>query len=132
MNLLERLRASQGTLISSAGTVPFQQLAIESLQTSQQFASGGRILLWTDDVRQIIVALAAAEPAGPDVSIPHRTIARPEIRSELERFASTRLVQPGTIERLKAPSGAPSRFVYVKTSGTPRAPKVARHTLSSL
>jgi acyl-CoA synthetase (AMP-forming)/AMP-acid ligase II len=132
MNLLERLRASQGKLISAAGTIPFQQLASEALKSRQQFAPGSRILLWTDDVRQLIVTLAAAEHAGADAYIAHRTIARPEIDSMLERFGITHLAQPGAIEPLKAEPGAPSRFVYVMTSGTTRAPKVARHTLSSL
>ena len=132
MNLLERLRASQGKLIFAEGATPFQQLATEALKTAQQFPSGSRILLWSDDVRQIIVTLAGAERAGADVFIAHRTIGRAEIDSMLKRFAVTHLVQPGAIEQLKAQPGEPSRFVYVMTSGTTRAPKVARHTLSSL
>ena len=132
MNLAGCLQSSPGKLISAEKTKPFKLVAEEAIALSGLLKAEDRVLLWSDDVEQIVRTAAAATVCSADLFIAHRTIPEAEIRSLISRFMITHLAQPSGLERQNPSSGAASGSVHVMTSGTTRAPKVAKHTWESL
>ena len=132
MNLLERLASCPGQLILEEVSVPYSLLAQSALRESERFQTGDRIMLWTDEVDRIITILAAALSRSADIYIAHRTIAKEEIFTLASRFGIEWLVDQADIQRIRPSSSSGSGSIFVMTSGTTRAPKVARHAPESL
>lgn len=133
MKLLDEIKSSDGTLIQAAGEVPFRVLAERDWRRFE-FGSRCKILLWTDSVEQIVINLAAANASGADALVAHRSLAEAEILCLIERTGSTHLVRDECLEvhQQSTTSHLGEGSISVMTSGTTRAPKIARHTADTL
>lgn len=136
MNLLERLASSSGRLLFNGDKTPYTTLSLKASRTAEFFQPGGRILLWSDRVDQIVSIIAAAWSRNADLYVAHRTTSPDEIEALISRFQVQWRVDDDHIRRTAfAPPQASHRsssHILIMSSGTTRSPKIAQHTPENL
>lgn len=92
-----------------------------------------RLMVLSDDPKHILRAIDAANATGADLFIAHTNLPQAQVDAVIEKFAVQLVV--GDEDRLTGmaePGAAPSGRVFMMTSGTTGAPKIAAHSLDGL
>ncbi|HYM74389.1 MAG TPA: fatty acid--CoA ligase family protein [Candidatus Dormibacteraeota bacterium] len=129
---LELLASCTGHLCAGDQRTSFAALAELGTRLSGHFQKGDSVLLWTDKVDQIVAATAASLSCCTDIYIAHRTIPKEDITDLLSRFGIRWLMDGDQVHALEGARKTGTGSIFVMTSGTTRAPKVARHKPESL
>ncbi len=96
-------------------------------------ASGAtRVMVHTDDPFRILRAMDAASRTGADLFIAHTNLPQAHIDDVVSKFGVQMVL--GAEDRMtgEAPAETASARVFMMTSGTTGAPKIASHSLSAL
>jgi len=106
--------------------------ASEALSAAIAGAGIARLMVHSDDPFHILRAINAASSAGADLFIAHTNLPEANIAAVINTFGVQMIV--GEADRLTgaAVGQAPSSRIFMMTSGTTGAPKIASHSLTAL
>jgi acyl-coenzyme A synthetase/AMP-(fatty) acid ligase len=109
-------------------------LARASQELSAEIEGAGitRVMVRSDDPFHILRAIDAANRVGADLFIAHTNLPEAHITEVIEKFGVQLII--GEEDRLTAAATgeAPSSRIFMMTSGTTGAPKIASHSLTAL
>lgn len=106
--------------------------ASEALSAAMEGARIARAMVHSDDPFHILRAIDAANRAGADLFIAHTNLPDAHITAVIEKFGVQMII--GEADRFTGAEGgeASSSRIFMMTSGTTGAPKIASHTLTAL
>ena len=95
-------------------------------------AGATRVMVHSDDPFHILRAMDAASSAGADLFVAHTNLPEAHINAVIEKFGVQMVI--GNEDRLTsaAASAVPTARIFMMTSGTTGAPKIASHSLTAL
>lgn len=92
-----------------------------------------RLMVLSDDPLHILRAIDGAARAGADLFIAHTNLPQAQIDAIVEQFSVQLIVgESDALTSAKGEGQAPSGRVFMMTSGTTGAPKIAAHSLEAL
>lgn len=106
--------------------------ASQALSAVMEGAGIAQVMVHSDDPFHILRAIDAANRAGSDLFIAHTNLPDAHITAVIEKFGVQMII--GEDDRLTgvAAGEAASSRVFMMTSGTTGAPKIASHSLNAL
>ena len=133
--LLERLSPDSVVLNGAPGAITAPALC-DAARAIAGLLPGGvsRLLVQSGDARSIAAHLLAAEARGISLFLAHEHLGAEEVEAVVQAHAIEAVSISGQRLRLTAakPAQVDGWHIYLMTSGTTNAPKVARHSLSAL
>ncbi len=92
-----------------------------------------RLMVLSDDPLHILRAIDGAARAGADIFIAHTNLPEAEIEAINAQFAIQLIVgETDTLTAISAEGQEPAGRIFMMTSGTTGAPKIAAHSLEAL
>ena len=106
--------------------------ASAALAAAMAEAGAARVMVHSDDPFDILRAIDAASSAGADLFVAHTNLPEAHINAVIEKFGVQMVI--GEEDRLTGVAGgtAPTARIFMMTSGTTGAPKIASHSLAAL
>lgn len=106
--------------------------AAESLVAAMGEADVSRLMVRSDDPFHILRAIDAASRTGADLFIAHTNLPEAHIDAVVKKFGVQMIVSAGDKLTGETPADAASARIFMMTSGTTGAPKIASHSLGAL
>ncbi|ABI76274.1 AMP-binding domain protein [Hyphomonas neptunium ATCC 15444] len=106
--------------------------AAEALTAKMTAAGVSRLMVHSDNPFDILRAIDAANRTGADLFIAHTNLPETHIDAVVKKFGVQMIVAANDRATEESAVGAASGLIYMMTSGTTGAPKIASHSLNAL
>ena len=106
--------------------------AAEGLAATLTSGNLSRIMVHSDDPYDILRSMDAASRTGADLFVAHTNLPQTHIDAIIEKFGIQMVTGPQDRQTGLSPAAPAEGRIFMMTSGTTGAPKIASHSLSAL